>query len=266
MIKHAMVIDIKKRELFRRHQELFDFTRAYLSAGFPNPERAGCPQDHVLRSFARNPAQADGSIADHVACCSPCFNAYTVHLEHARAEVKPARATARAAWIRPSLVWASLVLGLLIVVYALRMKTQNQPSTAQNLRAPISQPAGSPETLVASDRVRVLLDLTTAAPERGHQPPSRLPMRSIPAKPRIDLTLRLPIGSEVGMYSVKLASKRGTEWSGAARASIDDGEPVLNLRGDFSHIPGGIYELVVVSRGQRLRQPVVIAPPQDEPR
>jgi len=152
---------------------------------------------------------------------------------------------------------------LIIVVYALLMKTQNRPSKAPNLRAPISQPAGSPPpAVVASDRV--LLDLTTAAPERGLQPPAPPPMRSIPAKPRIYLTLRLPIGSEVGMYSVKLASKRGTQWSSAARASIEDGEPVLNLRGDFSHLPGGTYELVVVSKAEHLRQPVVIAPPPGE--
>jgi hypothetical protein len=91
-------------------------------------------------------------------------------------------------------------------------------------------------------------------------------MWSIPAEPRIDLTLRLPIGSEAGMYSVNLTAKRRTEWSSAARAHIEGGEPVLNMRGDFSHIPGGSYELVVASKGQRLRLRVVIARPADEQR
>jgi hypothetical protein len=83
-------------------------------------------------------------------------------------------------------------------------------------------------------------------------------MGSISAKPGIDLTVRLPIGSEAGMYSVSLTSKQGTEWRSATRASIEDGEPVLHLRADFSHIRDGTYELVVVSEGQRLRRPVVI--------
>jgi hypothetical protein len=259
-----MAIDIKNRELVKSHQDLFDFVRAYLSEAFPNPERAGCPQDHVLRSFARNPRRGDPSIADHVTCCSPCFNAYTAHLEHAR-EAKQSRQTARTAWVRWSLGSASIAIALLIVVYALLMERQNEPSTAHNPPAPVSQAASSAQTPVLAS-VRVLLDLTTAAPERGHRPRSQTPMQRIPAEPRIDLTLRLPIGSEAGMYSVSLTSGRRTEWSNAARACIEDGEPVLNMRGDFSHIPYGAYELVVASKGQRLRLPVVIARPPDEQR
>jgi hypothetical protein len=253
-----MVIHIKKRELSKGHQDLFDFARAYLSEAFPNPERASCPQDQALGSFARDPREGDPSIADHVTCCSPCFNAYTVHLEQARAE---AREIGRAAFIRWFLLPASIAVVFLIVVYALLMKPRNKPSTTH--KAPlISQPASSAQKPVLAS-VRVLLDLTTASAERGHQP-RQIPMQRIPAEPRIDLTLRLPIGSEAGMYSVNLTSKKRTEWSSAARARIEDGEPVLNLRGDFSHIPDGMYELVVASKEQHLRRPVVIARSQNE--
>lgn len=260
-----MVIDSTKRELFRRQQDLFDFAQAYLSEGFPNPERAGCPQDHILGSFARNPRQGDPSIADHVTCCSPCFNAYAAYLEHARAEATASRQTTRAVWIRRSLVSASLAIALLIVVYALLMKTQNEPSTTHNRPDPVSQPAGSTQTPLVASR-RVLLDLTTAAPERGRAGRSQTAMESIPAEPRVELTLRLPIGSEAGMYSVSLTSKQGTEWRSATRASIEDGEPVLHLRADFSHILDGTYELVVVSEGQRLRRRVVIVRSANEQR
>lgn len=253
-----MVIDSKTRERFRR-EDLFDFARAYLSEAFPNPERAGCPQDHALRSFARNPCPWDPSIADHVTCCSPCFNAYTAHLADARAEANPSRETVRAPWIGRSLVSASLAgVGLLVVVlYAFVTKTRPP--------APVSPPASSAKTSLMASR-RLLLDLTTAVPERGHDGRSQTPVQSIPAEPRIDLTLRLPIGSEAGRYSVSLASKRGTQWSAAAAASIENGQPALNLRVDFSHIPDGSYELIVVSKEERLRVPVVIAPPPDTPR
>jgi hypothetical protein len=259
-----MMIDIKKRELFKRQQDLFAFARVYLSEAFPNPERTGCPQDQVLRSFARNPRQGNPSIADHVTSCSPCFNAYTAHLEQARPEAKQSHQTTRAAWIRWSLVSASIAILLLIVVYAWLMKPENGPSTTYNPPTAIRQPASTGQT-PALPSIRVLLDLTTAAPERGHQPRSQTPPRSIPAEP-LDLTLRLPIGSEAGMYLVSLTSKLRTEWSSAARARIEDGEPVLNVRGDFSHIPDGTYELVVASKGQRLRLPVVIARPPYEQR
>lgn len=256
-----MVIDTKNPELFERHQDLFDFARAYLSEAFPNPERAGCPPDHVLLSFARNPRHKDGSIADHVTCCSPCFKAYTAHLEQARAEAKQSRQTTRAAWIRWALVSASLALGLLIVVYAWHIRTQNEQSTTRNPPAAISRPASSAQTPAVTS-VQVLLDLTAAAPERGHQPRSQTPRQNIPAEPRVDLALRLPLGSEPGMYSVSVTSSRRSEWSSAARARIEGGEPVLSLRGDFSHIPDGTYELVVSSKGQLLRLPVVIRRPR----
>ncbi len=257
-----MAIDIKNRELLKRHDDLFDFARMYLSEAFPNPERAGCPQDRVLRSFARNPRQGDTSIVDHVTCCSPCFNAYTAYLEQARDEINQRQAT-RAAWIRWSLVSASLALVLLIVVYALLLKTPDEPSVTHNIPAAITQPDASVETPVVS---HVLLDLMTAAPGRGRQPQSQIPIPRIPAEPRIDLTLRLPIGSETGMYAVRITSQSLVEWSSAGRARIDDGEPVLNMRVDFSHIPDGTYELIVASKGQRLRVPVVIARPRDEQR
>ena len=257
------MIDVKKRVLFKRQKDLFDFARAYLSEAFPNPERAGCPHDLVLRSFARNPRKADLSIADHVLCCSPCFNSYTAHLEQARADRKQSRQMIRAAWIRWSLVFTSIAIMLLIVVYAVLMKPQSEPSTTHTPPAPISRPATSVQTPLRAS-VRILLDLTRAAPERGHQSQSQTPMQSIPAEPRIDLTLRLPIGSEAGMYSVRINSKRRTEWSSAARARIADGEPIISLGGDFSHIPAGTYELVVASKGQRLRLPVEIARPREE--
>ena len=257
------MIDIKKREQLKRQQDLFDFARVYLSEAFPNPERAGCPHDHVLRSLARNPRQADLSIADHVICCSPCFNSYSAHLQQAPAETKQSGQTIRAAWIRWSLVFTSIAIVLLIVVYAVLMKSRNEPSTTHVPPAPISRPATSAQTPLGAS-VRILLDLTTAAPERGHQSPSRTPVQSIPAEPRIDIILRLPIGSEAGMYSVRITSKRRTEWFSAARARIADGEPVINLGGDFSHIPVGTYELIVASKGQRLRLPVVIARPREE--
>jgi len=137
------------------------------------------------------------------------------------------------------------------------MKTQNEPSITHNRPAPISQPAVSTETPLVASR-RVLLDLATAAPERGPEGQSQTPMGSMPAISRIELTLRIRIGSGAAMYSVSLISKQGTEWRSATRASIEDGEPVLHLRADFSHIHDGTYELVVVSEGQRLQQPVVI--------
>jgi hypothetical protein len=257
-----MVIHIKKRVLSKRHQDLFDFARAYLSEAFPNPERASCPEDHVLSSFARNPREEDPSIADHVTCCSPCFNAYTALLEQARAEANQSRVIARAACIRWSLVSAGIPVLLVIVVYALLMKPRNESTTTHKSLPAISEPAGSAKKPVLAS-VRVLLDLTTASPKRGLEA-RQTPTQRIPAEAQIELTLRLPIGSEAGMYSVSLTSEGGREWFSAARARIEDGQPVLNLRGDFSQIPEGMYELIVSSKELRLRQHLMITRGQDK--
>lgn len=257
-----MAISIKKRELLKRHDDLFHFARMYLSEAFPNPERAGCPQDRVLRSFARNPRQGETSMVDHVTCCSPCFNAYMAYLEQARDETTQRQVTC-APGVRWSLVSASLALVLFLVVYALLLKVRDEPSVTHKIPTPITQPGTSVETPAVS---HVLLDLMTTAPGRGRQPQPQTAMPKIPAEPRIDLTFRLPIGSEPGMYAVRVTSHKLVKWSSAGRARIDDGEPVLNMRVDFSHIPEGTYELVVASKGQRLRVPVVIARPRDEQR
>jgi hypothetical protein len=86
MINLRMATDIKKRRLFKRDQDLFDFARAYLSEAFPNPERKGCPPDEKLRDLAVRPTESNVRITDHLTCCSPCFKAYMAHLSLVRVE------------------------------------------------------------------------------------------------------------------------------------------------------------------------------------
>jgi|SRR5579859_3079482 len=57
--------------------EFFGFAKSYLSEGFPNPQRIGCPPDCDLRPMAENPVEArDATVSEHLTCCSPCFNRY----------------------------------------------------------------------------------------------------------------------------------------------------------------------------------------------
>src|SRR5437870_2482005 len=91
-----MASGTEKRRVFEGEQDLLDFARSYLSEAFPNPERQGCPPDDALRSLARRPTQSHESISNHLTCCSPCFNAYMVHLAEARARIR------RITWIKRS--------------------------------------------------------------------------------------------------------------------------------------------------------------------
>jgi len=254
-----MATGIKKRRIFEREQDFLDFGRAYLSEGFPNPERKGCPPDEMLRVLAKQPAQSDPSITDHLTCCSPCFNAYMAHLDHVRAEAKESRRMARAIWIRWFVVSAGIVAVLVISSYVVFIKRQSAPTVAQRPLAPIIKP-GIPAQMPATGKyIPVLVDLSRAAPGRGIN--DRAPRRSaqiVPASQFVDLTLHLPVGSEAAMYSVRLSSKVGTEWAASATARLESGQPVLCMRADFSHIRPGQYDLLVVSKGLHLSVPVTV--------
>jgi hypothetical protein len=254
-----MATGIKKRQPFKRDQDLFEFGRAYLSEAFPNPERQGCPPDETLKFLASRPTQGDPSITNHVTCCSPCFNAYMAHLEHARAEATESRRMGRARWIKWSVVSAGVAAMLAISIYLSVMKRQSAPAVGQRPPAPLSKP-GTPTQMSATAKyVPVLIDFSTAAPGRGIN--GGTPMRSaqvVPASQFVELTLHLPIGSEAAMYSIRFNSKMHTEWAGTGRAHLESGQPLLKMRTDLSHIPPGQYDLVVASKGLRLSVPVML--------
>ncbi len=258
LIDLRMATGIKKRT-FERDQDLFDFGRAYLSEAFPNPERKGCPPDEMLRLLASRPTQGDPSITDHVTCCSPCFNAYMAHLEHARAEANESMRMGRARWIKWSAVSAGVAAMLVISIYLSVMKRQSAPAVGQHPPAPISKPGIPAQTSATATYVPALVDLSDAAPGRGiTQSTSIRVAQVIPTSEFVELTLHLPIGSEAAIYSVRLKSKMHTEWTGTGRAHLESGQPLLRMHADLSHIPPGQYDLVVVSQGLRLSVAVML--------
>jgi hypothetical protein len=252
-----MTTQIKKRQIFEREQDLLDFGRAYLSEAFPNPERKGCPPEEMLRVLARRPTQSDPSITDHVTCCSPCFNAYMAHLDHARAEAKESSRMRRAVWFKWSAVFAGIGVLFVIASYLLFMKPQNTPSITQRPPAPVGKPGIPAQIPLTGKYIPVLVDLSTAAPGRGTN--DGRPVRAkqtVPANQFVDLSLHLPVGSDAAIYSIQIRSKRHTEWTDSGRARLENGQPVLRMHADFSHIHPGKYDLLVVSKGLRLRVPI----------
>jgi hypothetical protein len=254
-----MTTQIKKRQIFEREQDLLDFGRVYLSEAFPNPERKGCPPEEMLRLLARRPTQSEPSITDHVTCCSPCFNTYMAHLDHARAEAKESRRMRRAVWFKWSAVFAGIAVLFVIASYLLFMKRQNTPSITQRPPAPVGKPGIPAQIPLTGKYIQVLVDLSTAAPGRGTN--DGRPMRAkqtVPASQFVDLSLVLPVGSDAAIYSIQIRSKRHTEWTDSGRARLENGQAVLRMRADFSHIHPGPYDLVVVSKGLRLSVPVMV--------
>ena len=250
-----MVAGPKKRRVIEKEQELLDFARSYLSEGFPNPDRKGCPPDEALRNFAKQPTQSDQSISNHLTCCSPCFNAYMAHLAYERDEAVGARRIRRTPWIRRSLLTASSVI-LMIAIYVFFTRRHNEPKVAPRTPAQISEPATPVHVPATAMYVPVLVDLSNASPVRGARQGEAAPSpQVIPSSPLVDLNLLLPLGSQEQLYSVSLSSNRHVVWSGSAKAHLDHGQTSLRIRADFSHVPTGNYDLVVVSK-VRLMVPV----------
>ena len=254
-----MVTDTKKRRVFEREQDLLEFARSYLSEAFPNPERKGCPPDNALRILASRPTDSDESISNHLTCCSPCFNAYMAHLAHARAELVESQKIRRATWIRRSLVTAGVLAILMIALYVFFNRRHIEPTVAPRTPEPVGKPATPAQVPATAMYVPVLVDLSNASPVRGLDQGEASPSpQVIPSSPLINLNLLLPLGSEERRYSVRLSSSRDVVWSGLAQAHLENGQMLLHMHADFSHVPAGNYDLVVVSKEFRLTVPVLV--------
>ena len=242
----------KNHKAFRSEQALLDFARSYLSEGFPNPERLGCPPDAALRSFAIHPRNYDKFIGEHVTLCSPCFKAFSAYLAEARIEAIQRRQIRRVTWIRRSVAVIGSAMTLIVVGY-LFIKTRTEP-----IVAPLKPPTTARNTQIDKDAyLPIVIDLSKVSPTRGAGGVSESAPQVIPSA-RVDLSLRLPLGSEEHQYSIRLAQKGNIAWSGSARARQQDGDTLLQTRADFSRVPQGRYDLQVVSSDRRLTVGVLI--------
>ena len=255
----AMATRTDKHRLFESERDLLDFARSYLSEGFPNPERTGCPPDDALRVLASRPTQSDESVSGHLTCCSPCFNAYMAHLAHARVEVVQPWRIRRATWIRRSLVTAAVTVMLMLAIYVFFTRRHEGPTVAPRTPAPSGKPGTPAEVPATALYVSVMVDLSNASPVRGlHQREADASPQVIPSSSLVDLTLQLPLASEERGYSVRLSSDRHIVWSGSAQARPENGQMFLHMHADFSHVPTGNYDLAVVSKEFRLFVPVIV--------
>lgn len=256
MINLRMASDTRKRRLFKRDQELFDFARAYLSEAFPNPDRTGCPPDQALSILARDPMRGDPSITDHMTCCSPCFNAYMAHVGRVKAE---ARESQRVRLITHSLILATIAV-VLAIAYASFSRGHNSRSATPVTKTPAAAPLVRSQPPTATSYVSVVVDLSNASPQRGGDKNELLP-QMIPSPALVDLNVLLPLGSDQRLYSVQLSSKRQVVWSGSAEAHPNNGQMSIRIPADLSHVPTGNYDLVVLSSQSRLSVPVVLSAP-----
>ena len=255
---------MKDRTQFeKKDNELLDFGRTYLSEGFPNPERQGCPPDGALRSLAVNPNLSETSVTEHLASCSPCFARYSELLAELRLQEA---ADKKSSWKRLSacpkthpvltgtLVACAAIIAIVAGILLSRLKQPNSPPVYVH-NAPGHEPTMKQVAVYSPFNI----DLSKVSPIRGSQNPSTESLRVLVPKSPLDLTLILPLGSEERAYRVTLKDGTKTVWSKTVQANLKNGQVLLQFEVDLTQLAPGHYDLDVESpTGIRLVQPVSV--------
>jgi|SRR6516164_2527755 len=256
--------DKNRRAYEAMDKEFLEFARAYLSEGFPNQDREGCPPESALRSLAFNPRESDATVTEHLAACSPCFKRYSELL----AELKAQQEAQKSGWPRayawsqahPMLAVTALVSALFLAIgvgFLLRgIRQPNVPRETHKERRPLESQVPPVAYIPFS------LDLSALSRERGGEAEPSQPRRIAVPSSALDLTLTLPLGTQEGPYDLKLSTGGRIVWSNSALAYLQEGTTLIRVEADFSQVPEGDYDLEVQSSGgNRLVQPLSIQAP-----
>lgn len=226
-----------KRFTRRDEQRLLKIATESLRSNFSNPERHGCPGSEALQTIARRHLQFPGAddIVDHIATCSPCFLEYTAHRRRYRLHL-----LGRAALC----CVAVLLVAALFWRFAPPMRSRNE-TVAQHL----------PTALKA------VLDFRNRTVERSDrtQSPSELSAPHL-RRALLDLSIKLPVGVEDGVYSVQLRTQLGQSVVNTTGTAAWDGDAeTLSTAVDLRNLVPGEYILAIRSGTSAWRvYPVVL--------
>ena len=186
------------RELTRQSERLLiRVATEAINTDFPNPERLGCPKSTALKAIAQRhlsgPDTEDN--IDHIATCAPCFEEYNRHRQ-------------RHLLLRRGRFALICAAGVFAIGAAWHFGRVN--------RVPEMQPVAKQPT---EPVLAATLDFSNRTVERSGE----AQRKSEPKTPHLrravlKLTIRLPIGTEDGAYSVQL-------WTG-------DNQPVAKATGN----------------------------------
>ena len=214
--------------------------KKYARAGFPNPDREGCPSPASLRAMAYRDRRL--TLKDlpalHVVTCSPCFQQYSQLRRKARV-VRGIRLTT-----------AALAVAAMIVL-AIRF-------TWSHTRG-VEQRAVSPKQAAPTAPVRLKVDLVSFSPTRGGAENDSEKKVHLPQKV-LTVEFILPIGMEPGEYEVRLQNSSGTVLIDKhAQGRINGGVTSVELEIDLANAPRGNSTLMILPPGLDWRRfPAVI--------
>jgi hypothetical protein len=214
------------RELTRQTERLLiRVATEAINTDFPNPERLGCPESTALKAIAQRhlsgPDTEDN--IDHIATCAPCFEEYNRHRQ-------------RHLLLRRGRFALICAAGVVAVGVAWHFGRMNRASEKQ----PVAQQAYDP-VLTAT------LDFSNRTVERSGEV-QRKPEPKTPHLRRavLKLTIRLPIGTEDGAYSVEFWTGNDQPVAKATGNAVWDGSAeTLITTVDLRKLAPGEYTLAI---------------------
>jgi hypothetical protein len=217
----------------RDERRLLKVATEAVKSDFPNPERFGCPGSVALKAIARHDVSFSEAedVVDHIATCAPCFAEYTGYRRRRRLRFVSAVVLACAA-------------GLVTSAILWRVLPPRRSPRKQNV-------AQDSANLV----VKATLDFQKTTVARGPaQPPN---LAEVPRLKRalLNLTIKLPMGMEDGMYSVQFRTGLDQSVANATgTASWDGSAETLTTTIDLRNLKPGPYKLAIRHEGSSWHQ------------
>jgi hypothetical protein len=232
-----------------------------LAEGFPNPDRAGCPDTEFLQRVARHqvPISEIDPWIDHLGSCSECFGEFN-RLKAAsgarRRRVILYAATACIVLASVGFLWRYLGRGPGMPTPVAGVAARNPPVVTgdQSARQDVASTAAERKPF------EVMLNLTRSA-TRGEKSLDDSQMIRVPAR-LLECRMTLPFGSSDGLYNVRVQRTVRSEILKTAQgtAAINDGDVRLDVELDLSNMLAGRYVLSYRHAGESWhRAPIVIS-------
>jgi len=215
----------------RTEKRLVKMASEALRGDCPNPERIGCPSPTAIEAVVRRRLASPDfdNVVDHIATCAPCFEEYN----RLRQRYRLRNASA-------------VVLGcaaLLVLAFLWKYGPAKQPHP----REPVAKDASAP-ALAAT------LDYRNWTVERSEQSRSRPVETPHLTRARLNLTIKLPIGTEDAAYTVQFRSSNNeTVVEAVGSATWDGTAEALKISPDLRNVPAGTYTLAIRSANSSLR-------------
>ena len=172
------------------------------------------------------------NVVDHIATCAPCFEEY--NRQRQRYRLRNAGAVVLGC------------AGLLVLGFFWKYGPAKQPH---------------PKELVAKEApapvLAATLDYRNWTAERSEQSRPRPAETPHLTRARLDLTIKLPIGTEDGVYTVQFRSNNNEPVAEAVGSATWDGTAeALKIRTDLRNVPAGTY-----TRRHSVRELIIAALP-----